>query len=387
MENQCITCLVALDLSAVFDTVDHPTLLSVLKHKFSIEDKALQWFDQYLRPRSFKVTINGNYSLDKDLTVSVPQGSGTGANIFNLYCSPLHEVVPQDLQLSGFVDDHSVRKSFNASKREEEASTLSSMESCMLNIKNWMDEMRLKMNPAKTEFIYFGFAKQLTKCTIDNLDIAGDLIQRTDLIHYLGAWLDAGLMFKHHITKKCQTAMMNFVRIKSIRHLLDVNTTSSLYLSLCISHIDYCNSLLYGLPQVSLQKLQRVQNMCVCLVLRIRYMDSATSGLRDLPWLPVKQRIHYKILTLTHKSYHGIGPKYIKNLIVKHHTTHWGLESEKHQDLLVIPHTKHKTFGDRSFAVAAPQLWKTLPTNIRACEDQLTFKEFLKTHLFHQVFN
>ena len=75
MENQCITCLVALDLSAVFDTVDHPTLLSVLKHKFSIEDKALQWFDQYLRPRSFKVTINGNYSLDKDLTVSVPQGS------------------------------------------------------------------------------------------------------------------------------------------------------------------------------------------------------------------------------------------------------------------------------------------------------------------------
>ena len=70
----------------------------------------------------------------------------------------------------------------------------------MLNIKNWMDEMRLKMNPAKTEFIYFGFAKQLTKCTIDNLDIAGDLIQRTDLIHYLGAWLDAGLMFKHHIS-------------------------------------------------------------------------------------------------------------------------------------------------------------------------------------------
>ena len=97
---QHVTCLVALDLSAVFDTVDHPTLLSVLKHKFGIEDKALQWFDQYLRPRSFKVTINGNYSSDKDLSVSVPQGSCAGANIFNLYCSPLHEVIPTDLQLS-----------------------------------------------------------------------------------------------------------------------------------------------------------------------------------------------------------------------------------------------------------------------------------------------
>ena len=184
MEKQHVTCLVALDLSVAFDTVDHPTLLSVLKHKFGIEDKALQWFNQYLRPRSFKVTINGNYSSDKDLSVSVPQGSCAGANIFNLYCSPLHEVIPTDLQLSGFADDHSVRKPFNASKREEESNTLTSMETCMLNIKNWMDEMRLKMNPTKTEFIYFGFAKQLSKCTIHNLNIASDLIQRTDLISW-----------------------------------------------------------------------------------------------------------------------------------------------------------------------------------------------------------
>ena len=216
MEKQHVTCLVALDLSAAFDTVDHPTLLSVLKHKFSIEDNALQWFDQYLRPRSFKVTINGKYSSDKDLSVSVPQGSCTGANIFNLYCSPLHEVIPSDLQLSGFANDLSVRKSFNASKREEELNTLTSMEACMLSIKNWMDEMRLKMNPTKTEFIYFRFAKQLKRCTIHNLNVAGDLIQRTDLIHYLGVWLDTGLTHKHHITKKCQVAMVNFMCIRSI---------------------------------------------------------------------------------------------------------------------------------------------------------------------------
>ena len=269
MEKQHVTCLVTLDPSAAFDTVDHSTLLSVLKHKFGIEDKALQWFDQYLRPRSFKVTINGNYSSDKDLSVSVPQGSCAGANIFNLYCSLLYEEIPTDLQQSGFVDDHSVRKPFNASKREEELDTLPSMETCMLDIKNWMDEMTLKMNPAQTEFIYFGFAKQLSKGTIHKLNLAGDLIQRTVLIHYLGAWLDAGLMFKHHITKKCQIAMMNFVCIRFIRHLLYVNTTASLCLSLCISHIDYCNSVLYGIPQVSLQKLQRVQNMCACSVLRM----------------------------------------------------------------------------------------------------------------------
>ena len=195
----------------------------------------------------------------------------------------------------------------------------------MLNIKNWMDEMRLKMNPSKTEFIYFRFAKQLTKCNIHELNVAGDLIQRTDLIHYLGVWLDAGLTYKHHITKKCQAAMVNFMRIRSIRHLLDTDTTASLCLSLCISHIDYCNSLLYGIPQSSLKKLQRVQNMCARLVLRRSKTDSATSCLRDLHWLPVKYRIHYN----------GIGPGYLQQMIVKHHAKCEGLKSAQHQDLLV----------------------------------------------------
>ena len=74
-------------------------------------------------------------------------------------------------------------------------------------------------------------------------------------------------------------------------------------------------------------------------------------------------------------------------LIVKHQTRHQGLRSAQHEDLLVIPRRKLKTFGDRSFTVAAPLLWNTLLSNIRACKNQLTFKKLLKTHLFYQAFN
>ena len=116
--------------------------------------------------------IGDKYSKPHRLTVSVPQGSCVGASVFNLYCSTLHEIVPKDLTLSGFSDDHSVRRSFRAGSSNEEAETNQILEECMLNIKSWMDYMRLKMNPSKTEFIYFGSKPQVKKCEVESLKVS-----------------------------------------------------------------------------------------------------------------------------------------------------------------------------------------------------------------------
>ena len=116
-------------------------LLQVLTAKFGITGQALKWFSSYLRDRSFKVVINDKYSKPHSLTVSVPQGSCVGASIFNLYCSTLHEIIPKDLTLSSFADDHSMRKSFKAGSSMDETETIQTLEGCMLNIKSWMDSM------------------------------------------------------------------------------------------------------------------------------------------------------------------------------------------------------------------------------------------------------
>ena len=63
----------------------------------------------------------------------------------------------------------------------------------MLTVKNWMDTVQLKMNPSKTEFILFGNKVQLDKCNTVSIYVNGDLIVRSDVIHYLGAWLDSNL--------------------------------------------------------------------------------------------------------------------------------------------------------------------------------------------------
>ena len=209
--------LTALDLSAAFNTIEHDVLLQMLSHKFGITGNALHWFEEYLQPHSFKVLINNSISKEINLLkYSVPQGSAARANIFNLYCSTLSEVIPKDLQLSGFADNHSLCQEFSANNRVDKLNTIKSLESCILTIKHWMDAVHLKMNPSKTEFILFGNQIQLNKYTTKDINVNGDLVVRSNVIRYLGTWMDSNLSYKLHVTKKCQAAMLNFQRIKSI---------------------------------------------------------------------------------------------------------------------------------------------------------------------------
>ena len=240
------------------------------------------------------------------------------------------------------------------------------------------------MNPSKTKYIYFGNQQQLKKCSEKDINIASDLIVRSPIIHYLGMWMDESLTYKEHVTHKCQAAMLNLLRLRSIRHLLDTKTRANLCLSLCMSHVDYCNSALYGLPAVTINKLQHLQNMCACLVLRKRKYDSTSSCLKTLHWLPVKQRIKHKILTLTHKCLSGVGPGYLKGMIQVRQSSR-SLRSNS-SNLLVIPRTKCKTFADRAFSVSAPTQWNQLPEPMRNIHDPLSFKKAIKTQLFKEAF-
>ena len=145
--------------------------------------------------------------------------------------------------------------------------------------------------------------------------------------------------------------MLNFLRTRSIHHLLTEDATSSLVLSLCVSHLDYCNSVLYGLPDITINKMQKIQNMCACLVLRKHKWHSATACLATLNWLPVKQCITFKICVLTYKLLHKQGPQYLQDML-QYRTPNRRLRSALDNSLLIIPRTKLKTFANRAFSVA-----------------------------------
>ena len=147
MEQQEVTALMAIDLSAAFDTVDHDILVSVLEAKFGIEAQALNWFDSYLRQRSCKVNVGKAYSEPKHLPFSVPQGSCAGPVLYLLYASTMQEEIEQNIDLHGYADDHALKIKFLPTKNETIA--ISTLEKCSRQIKNWMDGNRLKMNTSK----------------------------------------------------------------------------------------------------------------------------------------------------------------------------------------------------------------------------------------------
>jgi hypothetical protein len=175
-EYQNITVLTAIDLSAAFDTVDHGVLLDVLQKRFGIEGKTLQWMDEYLRPRKCKVNIGSAYSSEKSLEFSVPQGSVAGPVLYSAYASTLQCVIPDNIDIQGYADDHILKNSFRAGSIDEEAGSIGKLQDLMFDVKEWMDQNRLKMNSSKTEFILFGSKQQLTKCQTRELQVVNDRI-------------------------------------------------------------------------------------------------------------------------------------------------------------------------------------------------------------------
>lgn len=199
---------------------------------------------------------------------SIPQGSTSGTNLFNIYSSTLSNVVPKDHKLNGFADDHSISDKFYPKKHGEEDNVIKRLQTTPAEVKDWMKKVRLKMNDSKMEFMYFGSNHLLKKTKVQKININGIDVQKSECVRLLGAWLDSSLSFKNHIKKKASSAMANFYKLKQIRSYLTKEACETLVLSLCISHIDYGNALLYGLPNKTIDVLQRVQNMCAKLVLK-----------------------------------------------------------------------------------------------------------------------
>ena len=127
------------------------------------------------------------------------------------------------------------------------------------------------------------------------------------------------------------------------------------------SRLDYCSGLLYGITDDLLCRLQKVQSNAATVVSGSKKYDHITPVLKDLHWLPIRKSIEFKILLLTFKCMQGYAPLYLRELLVKQANTRTLRSNTK--NVLQIPLTNLKRFGNRAFCAYAPHLWND---NIKA---------------------
>ena len=125
----------------------------------------------------------------------------------------------------------------------------------------------------------------------------GGIASKGHCIRNLGTWFDSKMSMLSHINKTCSSAFYYLYNMRRIRKYLSRSVTESLVHAFITSRIDYCNSLLYGLPNSHIMKLQRIQNAAARLVTGTPRFCHVTPLLFHLHWLPISYRIKFKIPT------------------------------------------------------------------------------------------
>ena len=189
---------------------------------------------------------------------------------------------------------------------------------------------------------------------------------------------------KTFVDKKCQSALFYLCAIRKIRKYLTSDASKTLVNALVTSRLDYANSLLYGINKSYIHKVQLVQNAAARVISMSNKYDHITPVLFDLHWLPVAQRIVFKLLCFTYSCYHGTALSYLVEIVQRKEAKR---ELRSNNNMILQHKVYNSQYGQRSFVNSGPLLWNKLPKKLKACSSLDNFKKHLKTYLFNQYFS
>src|SRR6218665_2299993 len=166
-----------------------------------------------------------------------------------------------------------------------------------------MSSNRLSLNSAKTQLIWFGTPQQLLKLDHALLSDRFPHLAFHTTLRDLGVTLDSALTFSQHISNLTRSSCFQLRCLRTIRKAVSVPIFTSIVHVFVCSRIDYCNSLLIGLPKTRVSPLQTVLNAAARLIARLPRYSHISSHIKDhVHWLPISTRIDYKVMLIVLKT-------------------------------------------------------------------------------------
>ena len=256
----------------------------------------LKW---YLSDHTQTFQVGSQNSKTFVVCCSMPQGSVLGALKFVIYTEDLPVMIEgYTIKHHLYADDTTL---LDDPPITSVAASISNMEHCIDAVYTFCSSKRLQLNPMKTEIIWFGIRDSLKRLqhTDLGLHVGTVAIKSTSVVHYLGVLLSSELAMQQHIGKLTGLCYYHLRRLK-VRRILGSTITYRLVSTFVSSRLDYCNSILAGLPKSTIVQLQRIQNAVVRPVCDLGRHDHVIKSLRQLHWLPIQFCIVYKLCLMMH---------------------------------------------------------------------------------------
>jgi len=278
-----------------------------------------------LHPISSKFAVNADYTtVGRDgaslqpfqlIVYSVLQGSVLGSLSFSAYTEDVVDLLDRHkVQLHLYTDDTQLY----ASCRPDDVDILRTrLSHCSADVAQWCASRRLQLNANKTEVIWFGSHVNIKKLCDHQLSVrvGPKKIIPVRAVRDLGAQLDKEISLKAHVATKLSSACYYHLRrLRQIRRRVGAELTTQLVLALVMWRLDYCDAVLTGMRQSTLEPLQRVQNAAARLVHQLDVCVHVTPNLMVLHWLPIRCHIDFKLCTM-YVIHTGRCSAYLENIV------------------------------------------------------------------------
>jgi hypothetical protein len=372
-------------LTSVVHSICWTCLLQRATELFGLNDNVINWLKSYLKDRTSFVSLGNCQSTTVCCATGVPLGSVLGPLLFSIFTTPVGRLISGfNISYHQYADDTQLYTSVDSSSSAD----IARLSSCAEAVTKWHLENCLLLNPSKTELLVTGTRQQVTKfqnatAEAPAFQFAGNSVSRSNSIRVLGVTIDQHLTFDSHVSKVVQSCNYHIRGLRYVRQLIDKDMANTLSCSIVSSRLDYCNALLYGMTQKNFNSLQRVQNSLARVVCNAPYRSPPQPLLKSLHWLPVIERVEYKLAAMTYKVLLHQEPSYLLQHIDQYKPVRTLRSSNS--TLLNVPPTKTITAA-RAFRISAPTVWNSLPSEVRESSSQPQFLRRLKGHLFQRVF-
>jgi hypothetical protein len=245
---------------------------------------------------------------------------------------------------------------------------------------------KLKLNDAKTEIMVIASSHNKNRVLDIRLKIGEETVIPKSTVRNLGAALDATLSMETQVNSVVRKMHYNIRRISKVKHHLTQEACTKAINATVLSHLDYHNALLLGVTDQTTHRLQVAQNNAARCLTRTKYRHHISPVLQQLHWLPVRQRVVFKVMTTIHKSLHSSSaPAYMRELCPIY-TPLKSLRSSSDKWKLEVKKSSNR-YGARAITTLGAQLWNGLPLELRELDSHRTFRKNLKTILFRREYS